>query len=66
MKIITTMKLFKVSDVCHCPLAWLPWVEAPVSPPLNGKVSLAVSVGMAKNKGKNCFTYIKLSQQLNH
>jgi hypothetical protein len=45
------LPLLKLSDVCHCPLAWLPWVEATISPPLNGRTMLAVSGGMAKNNG---------------
>ncbi len=41
----------KVSEVGQCPLAGLPWIEAPVLPPVNGRTTLAVSVGIAKNKG---------------
>ncbi len=55
--VLTTKKSLKVSDFCHCPLAWLPWVEAPVSLPLNGKTMLAVLVGMAKNKDISCLIY---------
>ncbi len=55
--VLTAMKSLKVSDVCHCPLAWLPWVEAPVSPSFNGRTRLVVSVGMAKNKVLSCLIY---------
>jgi hypothetical protein len=56
VQIIKTMKSLKVSNVCHCPLALLPCVEAPFSLPLKGRTTLAVSVGMAKNKGYKCLS----------